>query len=267
MLLMPGGRRLAKGIAVSLAVAGSLVLAEAPAAADPTKDQCFATSQTGQELHRSGRLLDAKRELLICAASSCPEAVRADCTNLVNELDREIPTIVFDAKDESGTDLTRVRVSVDGYEVAHKLDGLPLPLDPGQHFFTFTMADRPPVKRSFVLVLGERARHEHIVLEGPAGPARSESRWWNHRAPSGRRGGPSRRPRPARDSWGSSSERPGAQRELGLVEGAERVQYLELHESTGGALRSQRHPERRHGVDGPASSRGSPSWREGSRSS
>jgi hypothetical protein len=150
---------------LGLAFAAVVALGEKSAQAEPTKDECFTTSQTGQELHRAGKLMDAKRELLICAASSCPEAVRADCTNLVNELDREIPTIVFDAKDETGADLTEVRVSLDGYEVAHRLDGLPIALDPGQHIFAFTVPGKPPVQRAFVLVLGERARHEHIVLE------------------------------------------------------------------------------------------------------
>jgi hypothetical protein len=155
--------------AASVCVA-SLGLGAATASADPTTDQCLASSLSGQQLQGKGKLLDARKQLLVCAAASCPDAVKADCTERATEVDKAIPTVVFDAKDGSGSDRSAVRVAVDGVQVADHLDGLPIAVDPGQHTFTFSMAGAPAVQRNLLIVEGEKARHEHIVMTAPDAP-------------------------------------------------------------------------------------------------
>jgi hypothetical protein len=164
---MNGSRAGFAWLAAGMLVVPAVVLGPATASAAPNLEQCLASSQTGQEQKHAGKLLEARRELLVCAAASCPDAVKADCAELLDAIERALPTVAFDAKDDAGVDLSAVRVAVDGVEVADHLDGLPIPVDPGRHTFTFTMAERSPVERTFIIVEGEKARHERIVIPGP----------------------------------------------------------------------------------------------------
>ena len=67
--------------------------------------------------------------------------------------------------------MTTVKVTVDGLPLAEILDGTPLAVDRGSHVFTFTVAGRPPITRTFVLTEGEKGRREKIVLDAASSPA------------------------------------------------------------------------------------------------
>jgi len=90
--------------------------------------------------------------------------VRDDCALRLDQLERLQPTVVFDAKDALGNDLSDVRVTIDGQPLAETLQGTSLQVDPGEHTFAFETPGRPSVIRSFVLHEGEKARRERIVL-------------------------------------------------------------------------------------------------------
>src|ERR1019366_8465548 len=97
--------------------------------------------------------------------------VRDACTKRLDELEKAQPTIIFRAKDASGQDVSAVKVTVDGRPLADKLDGTALPVDPGDHVFTFTTADQPPVTKTFVIGSGEKERREPVIFGGaPASP-------------------------------------------------------------------------------------------------
>jgi hypothetical protein len=51
--------------------------------------------------------------------------VRDDCTRRLDELDKAQPTIVFEAKDGAGRDLTAVQVTVDGKPLVESLTARP----------------------------------------------------------------------------------------------------------------------------------------------
>jgi hypothetical protein len=148
-----------------LAVAFSL--ASMPALADVTKDQCIDANGRAQHLRTDGKLLEAREQLRTCSNPACPAIVRSDCTKRLDDLETAQPTIAFAAKDGSGADLVAVKVTVDGKPLTDKLDGTPLPVDPGQHVFTFEMEGQPAVTRTLVLTEGVKGRREQIVL-GPA---------------------------------------------------------------------------------------------------
>ncbi len=153
-----------------LAVLGVLAL-PGVARADLTKAQCIAANSSAQDLRRDRKLAEAREQLRICGDPSCPEIVRADCTKRLDELDAAQPTIVFDAKDGHGGDLTVVKVSIDNKPLVERLDGAALRVDPGEHTFTFEIAGQPPVSQRLVLKEGEKERHERIVIGGPAAGA------------------------------------------------------------------------------------------------
>jgi hypothetical protein len=156
-------------ISVSL-VAVAIGLATSPAVADPTKAQCATGNASGQDLRRDGKLAEARDQLRTCSDPKCPGAVRVDCAKRLDELETAQPTIVFDAKDGAGADLTVVKVSVDNRLVVEKLDGSAIQIDPGEHTFTFEVAGQAPVTQRIVVKEGEKGRHEKIVIGPPPPP-------------------------------------------------------------------------------------------------
>lgn len=139
--------------------------APSPAAEAPiTKAQCIETNTRGQNLRREGKLAAAREAFRSCAVPACPGLVSSDCTTRLNEIEEVQPTVVFDAKDGEGHDLSAVQVTVDGAPLADKLDGTALPLEPGEHEIVFRTADQPPVAKKIVVREGEKQRHESVVL-------------------------------------------------------------------------------------------------------
>ena len=153
-------------IRVSL-VAVAIGLATTPAMADPTKAQCATANASGQDLRRDGKLAEAREQLRMCSDPKCPAVVRVDCAKRLDELEAAQPTIVFDAKDGAGADITVVKVSVDNRPLAEKLDGSALPIEPGEHTLTFEVAGQSPVTQHIVVKEGEKGRHEKIVIGAP----------------------------------------------------------------------------------------------------
>jgi len=157
--------RLRASAAASPALVGiALLMIPFGAIADVSKQQCIAADTSAQSLRRGGKFAAAREQLRICGDPTCPDLVRGDCARRTSELDRAQPTIVFDAKDRAGNDLSAVKVSIDGQPVASKVAGTALPVDPGEHSFTFEAPGQPPVTRSFVLKEGDRERRERIVV-------------------------------------------------------------------------------------------------------
>jgi len=163
-----------------LATASVLVVLGAPATiarAAPEAggiDRCVGANTTAQSLRRDGKFGAARAQLAMCVDASCPTLVRDDCSQLLDELNRAQPTIVFAARDNQGHDVSEVTVEVDGRPLVQRLDGIAIAVDPGEHTFTFEVQGRPPkVTRRFVLHEGEKARREQILLGGTALPVAS----------------------------------------------------------------------------------------------
>jgi hypothetical protein len=129
-----------------------------------TKAQCVDADTNAQSLRRDGKFAEARAMLAVCGDSQCPALVRDDCTRQLDALAQEQPTIVFDAKDPGGTDLSAVRVSVDGRQVTEKLDGTPLSVDRGQHAFTFVTDGHPPVILTLVIKDAEKERRVTVTV-------------------------------------------------------------------------------------------------------
>jgi hypothetical protein len=149
-----------------LAAAVAISALAAPALA-ATKDECVDADTQAQVLRRGGKLADAREKLLVCADASCPDVVRADCAERMDELTRAQPTIVFDVKDGAGADLAAVTVTVDGKPLVANIDGSAVRMDPGPHVLTFQVAGQPPVTRSVVVKEGEKDRRESVVIGAP----------------------------------------------------------------------------------------------------
>jgi hypothetical protein len=60
---------------------------------------------------------------------------------------------------------------MDGVQLAERLDGIALAVDPGEHAFTFSSAGQPEIRKSFVIRQGDKDRHERIAFGPPPGLA------------------------------------------------------------------------------------------------
>ncbi|HET7540362.1 MAG TPA: hypothetical protein VFK05_10845 [Polyangiaceae bacterium] len=167
------------------------------AQAAPSKDQCVDSYTRAQDLRRSKKLLGAREALLVCADDACPKLVRVDCVNALSELNALLPSIVFEAKDGAGKDLSEVKVTSDGQPLVDRLDGSALELDPGPHSFTFETSSGT-TRLDLVIREGERGRRERVTIGAaptpvPAVPAAAASPKSEPPAPEQSRGiGPQR---------------------------------------------------------------------------
>jgi hypothetical protein len=152
-------------------LAGAAVAAAlTPAAAfagDPTVSDCIAANESSIQLRSEHKLLESRAQSLVCASDACPAEIRAACRKRVDDVNAAMPTIVFEAKDASGNDLSAVRVTMDGHPLVERLEGTSISLDPGEHVFTFTAEGQAPVEKRFVILEGAKERHERVQIGTP----------------------------------------------------------------------------------------------------
>jgi hypothetical protein len=159
---------------VTAALASALLVA-GPAAADLTKEQCAEANEKAQSLRAQESLQAARSSLALCLDDSCPGPIRQDCAERVAEIDRVMPSVVFDVKDAAGHDVLGVTLRVDGKPTPHALEGGTVPMDPGKHELTFVPASGAPVTQEVVIREGEKARRITVEVAAAAPKAPVEA--------------------------------------------------------------------------------------------
>ncbi len=139
------------------------------------KQACFASFDSSQELRKEGKLTAAREQALICASGDCPAITVSKCSEWLDELEKQIPTVVIVAKDTAGADTTEVTVSVDGKTVADKLDGRPISLDPGAHSISFAHGTAEAIIQQVVVAEGEQNRKLSVDFSKPGASDSSAS--------------------------------------------------------------------------------------------
>jgi hypothetical protein len=133
------------------------------------KHACVVASDQGQALRLDGKLTEARERFLVCADPTCPSIVRTACAGWLEEVGKQIPTLVFSAHDSAGNDLVGLEITLDGKRLEGAADGRAIPMDPGTHKVTFSATGVAPVERIVVVREGEQRRIVEAVL-GHAGP-------------------------------------------------------------------------------------------------
>jgi hypothetical protein len=143
----------------ALSVFGAL-----PASADhePSVSACIDAARSGQALRDEGHYVAAKKDFTVCTSESCPRVVREDCLQWLADVEQRLPTVVFAARDAKGADVSEVAIFVDGEKTLDRLDGRPLPLDPGAHR---VRAQAGTVGAELSVVLNAGVKNRLIVLE------------------------------------------------------------------------------------------------------
>jgi hypothetical protein len=126
----------------------------------------MTASNDSVKLRSEHKLRQARAQLLVCVAAGCPAEVREECSRRMDRLTAAIPTIVFEAKDGSGRELSAVKISMDGEVIAQKLDGTALSLDPGSHALTFEVEGQPVVNQTIIFHEGDKDRRVPVII-GP----------------------------------------------------------------------------------------------------
>jgi hypothetical protein len=160
--------------AISFLVVASAVLFsfdKSVNAADPTIAECLTANDKSISLRNEHKLLAARKELLVCAASTCPGEVRKECMRRIDLVNTSLPTVVIEAKDGAGNDLSAVKVTMDGDVLVEKLDGSSISLDPGAHTFTFEVAGQAPLTKQLVVREGQKDRREVLQFGAPPSQA------------------------------------------------------------------------------------------------
>ncbi len=139
--------------------------------APPDTSACITAYEHAQELRLQSHLVTALDELRICARDVCPEPLRGDCVKWAAEVEGQLPSVVFVARDAGGRDLKGARVTLDGASSGLGIDGHAVTLDPGAHRARFEVPGGEAVDVDFIAQPGEHDRAVSMVLASPAAPA------------------------------------------------------------------------------------------------
>lgn len=153
---------------LSLSAAGiSSGVSVSPAAAQqdsPSKASCAQAYESAQESRASGQLQQTRERLSFCARSECPSFVQKDCARWLEEVDRELPSIVLYPVGITPEAAAKATVRLDGKEVAGALAGGPIVLDPGRHELIVERPGEAPVTRMIMAQQGVQNRSIRIEL-------------------------------------------------------------------------------------------------------
>jgi hypothetical protein len=153
--------------AFALTLIGQFFLSPAARAQAPAADpSCEAVEQT-EAIRAEGQYRKARARLLECVNAQCGGDVRRRCAATLQKLDAITPSIVVRAEDPSGNDLTDVSVSLGDERLVNELDGMAIPVDPGEHRFVFTREGQTPVVQTLNIEQGQKFRAIDVVIGSP----------------------------------------------------------------------------------------------------
>jgi hypothetical protein len=159
----------ARAFAVTLV---TLALKASDARADDEHASCDRAFERA-ELHRrpsAGRLLDARAALRTCALPSCQSWMVDDCTKRLAEVEGRIPSVVFSAENARRIPVYDVRVLEGERELAARIDGRAVEMDPGPHQLVAVRGDaRVPL--SIVVIEGKKAQQVAFAFQDAPPPA------------------------------------------------------------------------------------------------
>ena len=137
-------------------------------AAGPEASACADAAEQGQELRAARKLVAARARFVTCAQRECPVAVRDSCTEWLADVDRRMPSVVVDAKDNERHDLRAVVVSLDGAALPATATSVAVPLDPGAHTIRCEAAGYETKTEEIVIREGEPVRVVACIMQASA---------------------------------------------------------------------------------------------------
>ena len=148
----------AGALAALVALTASVSSADAAPKGSSSKAACLASHEAAQSLLAQKKPHAALEKFVACASVDCPTVVRKECAEQVAKVEKDAPTVALEAHDEAGLDTTAVKVTLDGTQIAAKLTGSAIDVEPGEHVFRFERADGKFIEQRVLVVEGDRNR-------------------------------------------------------------------------------------------------------------
>jgi hypothetical protein len=119
--------------------------------------ECFNLHEKSQALRYDSKLIAARQTLRQCSNSSCPSLIAADCVRWLEEVERMVPSVAFEAAVDD-KDVANVKVTEGDRTVAESITGTVVEFDPGVHKFKAQTPGKPPQEGTYVIREGEKNR-------------------------------------------------------------------------------------------------------------
>ncbi len=132
--------------------------AKPPPPAPSGAKACIAAHEDAQTLRNQKKLHAARAQFVACARAECPVVLRKECADQLALVEKDAPTVALEARDDDGKDTTDVTVKLDGAQIADKLTGIAVDVEPGEHVFRFERADGKSIEQKVLVVEGEKNR-------------------------------------------------------------------------------------------------------------
>ncbi len=126
------------------------------------------------ELRSKHELRAARARLEVCAAETCPTGLRSACKQEGTQVRLAIPTLILDAVDAAGNDVSHVKVTMDGQPLISVIDGTAVAVEPGPHKFSFEVPGMPPEVKTLTMTEGEKDKRVRIEIAPPPPPPSHE---------------------------------------------------------------------------------------------
>lgn len=141
---------------------------------EDAKLACIASFEEAQRERNAGHYLASRAALIQCSEPQCGDVLASECTRMYADVESATPSVVFSARDAArNADRSDVAVTMNGKPLLERLDGKPLPVDPGQYELVFSAPGVQPVKLPVVIRTGEKYRVINVVFPAPETPPSS----------------------------------------------------------------------------------------------
>ena len=144
---------------LALLLVAPLVIALAPATASADTKACIASHASAQRETKAGHPKQAAQLYTACGSdNACPEQLRSECAELLEQVNHSVPSVIFSAIDGKGSDVSTAKVYADEALLADGLDGRAIELEPGKYHFRFVLPDNSTLTNDVLIREGEKNR-------------------------------------------------------------------------------------------------------------
>lgn len=144
---------------LTLLLVAPLMVALAPARAAADTKACIASHASAQREVKAGHPKQAAQLFTACGSdNTCPEQLRSECAELLEQVNRTVPSVIFSAVDGKGADVSTAKVYADETLLVDGLDGRAIELEPGKYHFRFVLPENSTFTNDALIREGEKNR-------------------------------------------------------------------------------------------------------------
>ena len=119
---------------------------------------CTTALQRAVALEGEAKLIEARKEISTCVKSRCGRAIKRKCLVRYTRLRKNIPTVIPEVRNDKGSLVRDVEVTMDGQMLTPYTDGRALQINPGLHEFSFSDEQGVIDKKSIDVAPGQQNR-------------------------------------------------------------------------------------------------------------